>query len=342
MNWIFVFLTAVIFYLIVVFLGNRWNSPAYGDLGLSGASQPKSAGRELSVTTWNIGYAALGARADFLIDGGNHLRVLSKPEIEGATRKIGNKLLEFDSNVILLQENAGASFLTRGVSVRRILNSALKDKGTCYWSDFSTRFVPRPLRINHGMSVYTGMVHNGCRAIALPQDPSYYYGFLKKYYGGVVTRVPIEGTDAEWVVINVHLSAFDESAAVRKKQLSALFALAGDEFSRGNHVVIGGDWNMKLSDAEFPHQTESKHLFWVFDFPMEMLPKGWSVAADHSVPTVRTLHQPFVSGENYTMIIDGFVVSPNVETLSVNTADLEFSITDHQPVQAKFSALATP
>jgi hypothetical protein len=78
----------------------------------------------------------------------------------------------------------------------------------------------------------------------------------------------------------------------------------------------------------------------VHPFPQNALPQGWRIAIDETTPSVRTNERPYVKNENYTTVIDGFVVSPNVETLSVSTHDLDFQFSDHQPVTAKFRASA--
>ena len=36
---------------------------------------------------------------------------------------------------------------------------------------------------------------------------------------------------------------------------------------------------------------------------------GWSVAADLQTPSVRTVHVPYTEGYNYTLVIDGFLIS---------------------------------
>ncbi|MDE2112896.1 MAG: hypothetical protein KGJ79_17295, partial [Alphaproteobacteria bacterium] len=58
---------------------------------------------------------------------------------------------------------------------------------------------------------------------------------------------------------------------------------------------------------------------------------------DPHVPTVRTNNQPYRPGVNYTAIIDGFLVSPNVEIDSVTTIDTGFQFTDHQPTVLRAS-----
>ena len=45
-----------------------------------------SEGDSLSILTWNIGYGALGANADFFMDGGEHVSTATKEQ----TEDIGN------------------------------------------------------------------------------------------------------------------------------------------------------------------------------------------------------------------------------------------------------------
>ena len=120
-----------------------------------------------------------------------------------------------------------------------------------------------------------------------------------------------------------------------------MFDIAEAAYERGDHVIIGGDWNMRLALTDFAHQTDARHLFWVHDMPPDTLPEGWQWAIDPDTPTVRTLHAPYVAGQTYTMIIDGFAVSPNVEVDSVRTTASGFAHTDHHPVLGRFHAAQT-
>ncbi len=74
----------------------------------------------------------------------------------------------------------------------------------------------------------------------------------------------------------------------------------------------------------FPHTTTDEFLFWLFPFPQDALLEGWRIAADASVASVRTNERPYVAGENYTTVIDGFIVSPNVSVEEVRGFDLGF------------------
>ena len=96
---------------------------------------------------------------------------------------------------------------------------------------------------------------------------------------------------------------------------------------------------MELTANTFAHATPDEYLFWIHQFPMDHLPQDWQIAIDPTLPTVRTAHKPYIAGENYVTIIDGFIASPNVEVISVNTIDTGFQMSDHMPVVGKFRAV---
>ncbi len=320
-------------------LANRLRRPDFGACTVKGGARDlPAASAELAVTTWNIGYAGLGQRADFFADHGRSVRALSRAEISEAADRIAESLTERQQDLILLQENAKAGFLTRGIDVSRRIMRALAPMRHAYWADMKTVLLPVQLRLDHGMSIFSRLRDRGCAIVRLPQTDSYYYGFIKKYYVGQMVRYPIAGTGKDWVVINLHLSAFDAGGRVRMAQLDQLFAVAAAEYGKGHHVVIGGDWNMRLCATDFAHMTDTPYLDWLVDLPPQALPAGWQLAVDMRTPTVRTMQAPYVAGQTYTTIIDGFAVSPNVDVKKVTTRDFAFAFTDHHPVEAVFAA----
>ncbi len=322
--------------IIVVGLSGCGNLPTYGELDIVGGDVLPTAGSQISVTTWNVGYGALGAGADFIADGGEHLRALGADEIAQAVQEIGDRAGSFDAQFLLFQELANASVLTRDVSVRAAIEDNLTGYSSVYWEDLGVN-APAPYDISHGMGIYARADTDVTRAYELPQEPGYFFLGIKRYYAAIVTEIPIRGTDRKWVLVNLHLSAFDDGANVRRAQVEAVFEFAKTEYAKGNYVVLGGDWNMRISDVEFPHTTAKANLFWIYNFPQDLLPEEWRFGVDGRTPTVRTLHKPYVEGENYTTIIDGFAYSPNVRLRRVTTTDLGFENSDHHPVTAEFS-----
>ena len=315
----------------VVIFANRLKSPRYGGVPFSGPDGRGAAGTVLRIVTWNIGYGSLGAGADFIADGGRSIRALGRRSIAAAVDAIGRTLQGLDADIVLLQEVAAASVATRGIDVRGGVLRALDGYRAAFWEDFATTMLPPPFDISNGMMTLSRPAAPGCTAQALPQEPGFRFGFLKKHYGALATRIPTED-GRKWAILNIHLSAFDDGGRVRARQVAALLELAEAEYRRGAHVVVGGDWNMRLVDSSFPHETEEHFLSWIHDFPHKTVPEGWSFAVDPSAPSVRTLHRPYEEGVNYVTIVDGFLVSPNVEIDRVETTDLAFLHTDHHPV----------
>jgi endonuclease/exonuclease/phosphatase family metal-dependent hydrolase len=289
------------------------------------------------LSSWNIGYAGLGEESEFLVDGGNKLLPPSGAVVRKNIDGIVSVVDDLKADVFLFQEAANASVLTYGIDVRGHLESRLAQFGRTYATNALTRLIPPPFRIDHGSELFSRYRIDGARWEPLPSDGDAFYGILRKAYGLQI----VDLTDAAgrpWTIVNIHLAAFDKNGTARKEQMRVAVARADEIYRQGRHVVVGGDWNLILAKTDFPNNTDPKFLFWVFDFPHDVLPAGWRLAVDPSVPTVRTNYQPYRRGENYTAVIDGFLVSPNVEVRQVHTKDLGFRYSDHQPVSIDVAA----
>jgi len=239
-----------------------------------------------------------------------------------------------DADIVVMQELARAGPVNYWVNLRDRVEHALRDRDNTFYPDFRTRLMPWPLRLDHGQALYSSFAVAETGLVSLPAEDSGIFGVRRRYASPFVRLAG----DANWTIASVHLAAFDEDAAVRTRQLRELMAWAQAEYQSGRRVVIAGDWNFQIAETDFPHTTDERFLFWLFPFPQDGLPEGWRIAADVSIPSVRTNHQAYVPGENYVTTIDGFIVSPNVEIVTVNGYDLEFEHTDHQPVRLRVRA----
>ena len=298
----------------------KW--PDYGDrVGL----------KSLRLVTWNLGYGGLGMESDFRSDGGKSLRPESKSEVIENNVAITNVLGSVDTDIYLFQEIAKASWMNYRVDLHKNVVESLSGYSGFYAADIKMK-IPFLFNIDTGMGVFgrAGLIK---RTQSIPLESE---GLLGKKYQLLVSEIPISDSTNSWMVLNLHLAAFDKDAAVRHRQIDAVFEEAKALYTAGHYVIIGGDWNLRLVDSQFPDSTDSKYLFWIHDFPQEKLPEEWRICIDPKVPTVRTLHQPYVQGDNYVTIIDGFIVSPNARLEAIQTQDLGFSNTDHHPVQAMF------
>lgn len=325
-------------YVALVTAANRAARPASGPLEVTRAADLPAAGRDLTVFNWNLGYAGLGRESDFVADGGASWRA---PRREIAARNLAGikrAIATANADVLTLQEITTTSPLNYWQPMWTEVEALKSRADRVFVVDVVSSYVPRPLRLEHGLATLSNVRVQSAEAVPLPLEPDYWLGILKKLYVLVVTRIPIAGDKRHWVVVNLHHAAYDKGGTTRQEQVAAVMAFGEQEYEKGNFVVIAGDWNMLLNDRKFPHETDPKLLDWAQPFPRHLLRPGWQLVSDPDVPTVRQLDKPYEKGQNFVAMIDGFLSSPNVSIENVHAIDLQFVNSDHQPVVGRFRA----
>jgi endonuclease/exonuclease/phosphatase family metal-dependent hydrolase len=324
-------------YVIVVIIVNRSRKVKARLVNLTNrAGLPDKAGNEISISTWNLGYAGLGSASDFIKDGGTRMFPPSRDAVRGNLAGIVETASHLDVDVALFQEVAGDTPLNYWISVDRALARLMGDRQYWFRHDVSTWGVPRPLRLKHGSVIASRVTARRAEIAPLPQESDPMLGLVVRLYALQVVAVASTDGGPDWVIVNLHLSAFDDGAHLRLEQLRAVFDFAEAKYRLGNRVILGGDWNMILMHTDFESTTPDEFLDWIHDLPRDWVPEDWTIAVDPARPTVRTLYKPYVPGENFTSIIDGFIVSPNVEVVEVETRETGFVHSNHAPVIARF------
>ena len=298
------------------------------ELSVSGSARPGAGTDTLEVLTWNVGYAGLGPESDFRADGGKSIRAPSRSIVERNLRQIIERLRVEQPDVALLQELARASFVTRRVDVLAAVEKAMDGYEHAFSPLIQITRIPLVGRLEVGQGTFSARGIVRAARHALPSTP-WRFGITVQHFNVLESRLP-----GDWVVFNVHLSAFDDGA-LRREHLAEVVRLLEREYEAGKSVVAGGDWNLRLAATLFPYTTDEQAKSWLLDLPAEIVPAGWQWAVDARTPTNRTLEQPYRPGVNYTSVIDGFLVSPNVEILKVETLDLDFASSDHNPVRTR-------
>ena len=133
--------------------------------------------------------------------------------------------------------------------------------------------------------------------------------------------------------VNTHLSSFDTYGAMRIAQFLELMKYVKKLSKAGYAVIVGADWNMNTGKYNFIGTDESQYRNHIHDFPTHLLPKGWSAHFTHDIPTVRTANRPYIKGTSTTATIDGFICSPEINVEQIQTLDLHFENSDHNPVE---------
>ena len=138
-----------------------------------------------------------------------------------------------------------------------------------------------------------------------------------------ITRIPVEN-GKELVLFNVHLSAYGGSDEIRRGQTTMLFSDMQKEFEKGNYVVCGGDFNHDFTgdSTQKLNGGDMTDFGWAQPFPIEILNEypGLVRCTNYNngeiKPTCRNCDVPYKEG-NFTIIVDGFIVSTNVEVTSL-------------------------
>ena len=292
--------------------------------------------REFTVLSWNLGYCALGEESDFFMDGGKEVRPDSE-EIVTKNRIGAEQLIaQTGADFTLLQEVDSDSGRSYGVDEVSLFRASWPNWDSAYALNYSCDFVPYPLppigKVHSGLLSFNSFDVREARRISLPCPFSWPMRAANLKRCLLVERIPIEGSERELVLVNLHLEAYDDGEG-KKAQTEQLLRLLNEEYAKGNYVVAGGDWNQAFPGTLDAYPIHVKT--WV---PGVLDPADvgdWSFAFDASVPTCRLLNQPYdpTDTENTQYyVIDGFLVSPNLEVSAVETVDQGFAFSDHNPV----------
>lgn len=299
---------------------------------------------ELVITTYNIGYAGLGKEQDFFADGGNRSRAFSEEEVMTNLQAIVEVLDTTNSNFMILQEVDKDSSRSFKVNQVDFLKGLYPNFSHSYGRNYYVRWVPVPLlnpmgKVESGvmtLSKYNALEANRFQFPGGERWPVQIFELDRCF---VETRLNTTG-GKELVVINLHLSAFDKGGLIREQQLQYLKNHILKEYEKGSYIIAGGDWNHNLPGSDPSRfETTEEWPFWLKDLPESFKIESFRWGIDSSVPTVRTLEKDYVEGENFRAVIDGFLVSDNIEILKVQGIDTDFDNTDHNPVVMRFKLL---
>ena len=292
--------------------------------------------KEFTVLSWNVGYCALGKESDFFMDGGKEVRPDSEKIIEKNFDGVLQLLQDRAPDFIFLQEVDSGSKRSYMKDETAGLREALA-MPSAYALNYSCSYVPYPLptlgRVRSGLLTFSSCGITEAERISLPCPFSWPVSMVNLKRCLLVTRIPVEGTEHELVLVNLHLEAYDDGEG-KIAQTKQLLSFLEGEYQKGNYVIAGGDWNQLFPDtlSVFPNTHEDLWTPGYLD--AGDLSEGWSFVYDTTVPTCRLLNQPYDpadTADTQYYVIDGFLVSPNVEAKAENL-DEGFSFSDHNPV----------
>ena len=301
-------------------------------------------GADLTILSWNIGYAGLGAGSDFIMDGGTHTASADEATVRQYLAGI-KEVCGGDYDIVMLQEVDTKSSRTYRIDEKEELA-----KGDAVFAlNFSCPFVPNPSTIitdpigmvNSGLLTCSNFETGSSERISLPCPFSWPLRTANLQRCLLVSYIPIEGSDKQLVIVNLHLEAYDsgEGKIAQTKQLREFISA---EYEKGNYVIAGGDFNQVFPGSLERYPNSHPDLWQPGELDDSLLPSdgGWKFAYDMSTPTCRLLNQAYDPADTENTqhyVIDGFILSPNVELNSAETLDLGFANSDHNPVRIEIT-----
>jgi endonuclease/exonuclease/phosphatase family metal-dependent hydrolase len=302
-------------------------------------SKTLSAGDSIQVLTWNIGYGALGDNADFFMDGGSHVLTASSERVHENIKNIMSDVVELDPDVVFFQEADVDSKRSRYTDEVQTIRDSFAGYQNAFANNYKCLYVPYPLptlgKVDSGILTLSRFEVTSAQRVQLPCPFSWPLRVANLKRCLLVERIPLQNSDRELVLVNLHLEAYDEGEG-KAAQTQALKELLESEMEAGNYVIAGGDFNQSFSNTDTSAYPVISDDLWqaglidVSDFSEEL-----QFLADSSTPTCRSLDRAYEGAdpENFQYyMIDGFIVSSNLQVDGLETLDKEFVSADHNPV----------
>lgn len=313
-------------------------------------------GDTYSVVTYNIGFGAYGPDYSFFMDtgemkdgtktSGKYGKAMSLESVETHTEGALGVIEDLDADFYLLQEVDVDADRSYHVNQKDFIKTAMAGYASVFANNFHSAYLFYPFNDPHG-AVQAGLLNFSRYQISeaerrsYPVDNSFITKFTDLDRCFAQMRLPVEGGH-ELVLINSHMSAYDEGGTIRAQQLELLNSVMSEEYAKGNYVIVGGDFNHAMGEAVaegFP--SEQKFPAWVAVLTEDDLADGVGIVRAENeleVPTCRGADIVYTKGVNYTTVVDGFLVTDNVRATAENV-DTDFAYSDHNPVKLQFELI---
>ena len=313
-------------------------------------------GDTYTAVIYNIGFCAYGPDYSFFMDtgemkdgtktSGKYGKAMSLDSVETHTEGAAGVIKNLNADFYLLQEVDVDADRSYHVNQEDFIKAGMNGYASVFANNFHSAYLFYPFNDPHG-AVQAGLLSfsryhiSEAERRSYPVDNSFITKFTDLDRCFAQMRLPVED-GRELVLINSHMSAYDEGGTIRAQQLELLNSVIAEEYAKGNYVIVGGDFNHAMGEevAEgFP--SEQKFPSWVAVLTEEDLVNGVRIVrADNEleVPTCRGADIVYTKGVNYTTVVDGFLVTDNVRATAENI-DTDFAYSDHNPVKLRFELI---
>ena len=298
-----------------------------------------------TIVTQNLGFGAYVQDYTFFMDGGKESWARSRSSVRQCINDGCKETLLFDPDFVFFQEVDFDSTRSYHIDESKLIMNHFENFAYTAAVNYHSPFLMYPLTKPHGasnseiMTLSRYEITSGLRrSLPISTGFSKFLDLDRCYSKSRITVA--EGK--ELVLYNVHLSAYGGSNKIRTGQMTMLFNDMKAEYEAGNYCVCGGDFNHDFTGTSTQDLNggEGKASYgWAQPFPASLLPDCITRCTSYSdlnlQPTCRNCDVPYKEG-NFTIIVDGFLVTSNVTCVSVSNHYTAFTYSDHCPVVMQF------
>ena len=342
---------------------NVENTSAFDEINIDG---------EYNITTYNIGFGAYSQNYSFFMDkgvtlddvkvSGKYAKARSKDEVLFNTNGAIKTIVSLNPDFCLFQEVDTYSTRSYFVDQYQMIKDNFNTYNSTFGINFHSTFLAYPLndmigRINGGIATVSKYkIYNSVRhSFTVAKDLSKLFDLDRCFVSN-----EFKTSDGNTlVIVNVHMSAYDEGGLIKEQQLKELNSYLKEVKEKGFYVIIGGDYNHDLltynpsfnynyDNRPYTEYISHKHPEWLQHFfntdYTHNIENGFRIATSDNAPTYRDACVEWEIGNGYVSNVDGFIVSDNIEIVGVKTiitkngnkdAD-HFAFSDHDPVLLTF------
>jgi endonuclease/exonuclease/phosphatase family metal-dependent hydrolase len=297
----------------------------------------------LTVLSWNVGYGALGDNADCFLDGGKMVISADVPRVKSNLEGMVNAIAAEKPDIFFLQEVDVEATRSHHINELESIRTAFPAYATSFANNFKVAYIPYPIpplgKVDAGIATFSTYPVTSSERIQLPCPFTWPMRVVNLKRCLLVSRIPVANSGKELVLVNLHLEAYD-SGEGKIAQTKMLVEFINGERAKGNYVIAGGDFNQTFSNVDTSMYPTRGGDWMPGLIDTNEIGGGWQFLMDNKTPTCRTLKEPYVGADKSTFqyyMIDGFIVSDNIHVESLETVDLDFVCTDHNPVVLKFT-----
>ena len=327
--------------------------------------------KELSYTSFNIGFGAYsqdytffldkGVNADGELITGHYSKGYSKEEVNKNVTGCINIMNQINSDFYAVQEVDEDGTRSYHINQKEMIQNNFSSFDSTFANNFHSSFLAYPLYDMHGandaglLTLSKYEIQSSVRkSLTISENFDKFFDLDRCFSANYIDV----DENTQLCLINIHMSAYDEGGYIRNTQVQEINTFINEEYNKGNYVICAGDYNHDLLtyNPDYNYTKDNmpyKELYdqlvppWIslmFDEDRTCPFKDhFKVHAANNIPSVRGVDQPYEVGHIYVNTVDGFIVSDNVEVIEVKTTPTSgtgtedmFKWSDHQPTTLKF------